>query len=106
MRALQMDPVNGHPQKWAQDAMFVCAGAMELQVLAILVVGCCLKGQVLRGNCEGDIRFKVANQNVLVALDVLRWICVIGLYAGASAVVYSVATLEHPDGADKTPAVS
>merc|ERR1712159_4877 len=31
MRALQMDPINGAPQAWAQNCMYACAGALQLQ---------------------------------------------------------------------------
>merc|ERR1719409_1762147 len=31
MRALQMDPVNGVPQKWAQNCFFMCTYALTLQ---------------------------------------------------------------------------
>lgn len=107
MRALQMDPMNGKPQEWAQHCMLACSSAMEVQILAIIVVGCCLKGQVLRGNCEGDIRFKVANPTLLVCLDVLRWVCSISIYACGTAVLYSVSVIEHPKAPEvPTPPVS
>ena len=32
MRALNMDPVNGNPQKWAQNCFFMCTYAVAAQV--------------------------------------------------------------------------
>ena len=30
MRALQIDPVNGNPQKWAQTCFYICAYSVRL----------------------------------------------------------------------------
>jgi len=40
------------------------------------------------------------------ALTFCRWFIMISVYAGAVAVVCSVFTIEHPDGAEHTPAIS
>merc|ERR1719335_1978107 len=38
MRALQMDPINGAPQRWAQNCFYMCTYAVMLQcILAVAV---------------------------------------------------------------------
>lgn len=71
MRALQMDPIDGQVQNWAKVAMLLTTSAMLVQILAMLACGLCLKGEVLRGNCEGDVRFKVASVPLMVLMQVL-----------------------------------
>merc|ERR1719313_2857682 len=38
LRALELDPVNGSPQKWAQMCMFICSYAILAQTLASLLL--------------------------------------------------------------------
>merc|ERR1719389_245549 len=38
MRALQMDPVNGSPQKWAQNWFYACTYALLAQTILSLVI--------------------------------------------------------------------
>merc|ERR1719472_759015 len=49
MRALQMDPVNGSPQKWAQNCFYMCTYAVAAQVLLSIVVPLVLQGQAKVG---------------------------------------------------------
>merc|ERR1719352_1120680 len=44
MRALQIDPVNGNPQKWAQNCFFLCAYAVLVQLLLLLAIPLVLDG--------------------------------------------------------------
>lgn len=37
LRALELDPVNGSPQKWAQTCMFICSYAVLVQTVASLL---------------------------------------------------------------------
>merc|ERR1719313_2097609 len=37
MRALQIDPKDGNPQKWAQNCMYLCTASLFVQ--ALLVIG-------------------------------------------------------------------
>merc|ERR1719261_2351661 len=38
MRALQMDPLHGHPQKWAQNCFYACSIALVVQACIAVVV--------------------------------------------------------------------
>merc|ERR1719487_2534413 len=44
MRALQMDPVNGAPQKWAQNCFFMCTYALLVQTCLTIAIPIVLGG--------------------------------------------------------------
>merc|ERR1719333_1761236 len=49
MRALQLDPVNGNPQKWAQNCFYMCAYSVLVQVCIILLIPFALDGTANEG---------------------------------------------------------
>merc|ERR1719482_2515917 len=49
MRALNMDPINGNPQKWAQNCFFMCTYALLAQTLFSVAVPLVLQGEVKVG---------------------------------------------------------
>merc|ERR1719313_338836 len=62
MRALQMDPVNGAPQKWAQNCFFMCTYAVAAQVLISIAVTLVLSGKAEKSDdVEGDMKYTVEN---------------------------------------------
>merc|ERR1719161_1996207 len=70
MRALQMDPVNGAPQKWAQNCFFMCTYALALQTCLCIAIPVVLGGQVEKGDLEGDMKYKVDNPTAGAVLTV------------------------------------
>merc|ERR1719502_307700 len=46
MRALQMDPVHGHPQRWAQNCFFLCTYAVMFQCILAVCIALVLGGKV------------------------------------------------------------
>merc|ERR1719390_457011 len=62
MRALQMDPVNGAPQKWAQNCFYMCTYAVLAQVLISIAVTLVLSGTAEKGEVEGEMVYKVENK--------------------------------------------
>merc|ERR1719454_1436078 len=104
MRALQIDPVNGNPQRWAQICFYMCAYSVLVQVLLLLLIPLALNGELNRGATEGDVTFKLENPTVYVILNAIRWACMLSMYGGFSAVIYSVCVIKNPNG--PTPAVS
>merc|ERR1719160_2382243 len=54
----------------------------------------------------GDVQFEVKNQMLGTVLTILRFVIMISIYAGFTAVIYSIFTLEHPDGPEHTPPIS
>merc|ERR1719161_1878802 len=107
MRALQMDPLNGAPQRWAQNCFFMCTYALLAATLCSIAVPLLLQGKVVKGETQGDMRYEVGPYPILGSiLSVARWIIMICIYIGAACVIYSVFTIQHPKGDQYTPSIS
>merc|ERR1719281_1587543 len=95
MRALQMDPVNGAPQKWAQNCFFMCTYALALQTCLCIAIPLVLNGKVEKGELEGDMKYTVEGTNAAIGgvLTVARFLIMLCIYIGFSCVIYSVFTV-------------
>merc|ERR1719253_617774 len=107
MRALQMDPIGGNPQKWAQNCFYVASYSLIAQTVMACVVPLVLKGKATKGKVEGDVVYEVEGEGMLPkCLSVFRFIIMLCVYACTTAVVCSVFTIVHPDGKELTPPLS
>merc|ERR1719160_1739912 len=106
MRALQMDPVNGKPQTWAQNCFFMCTYALALQTTLCVVIPVVLGGKVKAGNTEGDMEYEVSNTGLATVLTVVRFCIMFCIYIGFTAVIWSIFTIEHPKGPEYTIPIS
>merc|ERR1719420_1573002 len=109
MRALQMDPVSGNPQRWAQNCFYACTYSLILQTALACIVPLLLSGKVVKNDkVEGDFKYELPNQGGIAAkcVTVFRFLIMLTLYSCTIAVVCSVFTIEHPDGKELTPPVS
>merc|ERR1719386_150374 len=106
MRALNMDPVNGNPQKWAQNCFYMCTYALLAQTCFSVAVPLVLQGEVKVGKVEGDMEYEVENKMFGTILAIGRYVMMICLYIGAGCVVYSIFTIEHPKGPEYTIPIS
>jgi len=109
MRALQMDPINGNPQRWAQNCFYMCTYALIAQTCVAIFVPLVLGGEVEKNKeVEGDMVYKVSDEQKMLAkaISVFRFVIMLCVYSGAVAVVCSVFTIEHPKGAEHTPPLS
>ena len=107
MRALQMDPVGGNPQAWAQNCFYASTCALIFNCFMAAAVPLVLKGEVKKGAVEGDLDINVGEGMVAKVLTFVRWVVMLAVYAVATAVVCSVFTKEHPTlGKAFTPPVS
>merc|ERR1719426_255391 len=108
MRALQMDPLHGHRQKWAQNCFYACSVALVVQACIAVVVPLLLNGKVAKGKYEGDMSVDVAEPESMAskAMTAVRFLIMLSLYLGAIAVVCSVFTIQHPEGKELTPPLS
>merc|ERR1719456_2245415 len=107
MRALQMDPINGSPQKWAQNCFYACTYAVMLQCILAVAVPLVLGGSVKKGDKgEGDVEYEVNNKALGTCLLVFRWIVMLSVYLGIAAVIWSIFVIQHPQGAQYTPPIS
>jgi len=105
MRALQIDPVNGNPQKWAQTCFYICAYSVLVQLLLVMVVPLLLDGEPVPGDTEGDVTFKFKDSPTLYGITTaIRYCAMLMLYAGFTIVIYSVCVIKNPNG--PTPPVS
>jgi len=106
MRALQMDPVNGKPQTWAQNCFFMCTYALALQTTLCVVIPVVLGGKVKKGDTEGDMVYEVSNTGLATVLTIVRFGIMFCIYVGFTAVIWSILTIQHPQGPQYTPPVS
>jgi len=104
MRALQIDPVNGNPQKWAQNCFYMCSYAVLAQLLILAAIPLVLDGKLNKGSTEGDVTFELPNPTMMAILTAMRYAVMLSLYGGFVAVIYSVCVIENPNG--PTPMVS
>merc|ERR1719310_1997658 len=106
MRALNMDPINGNPQKWAQNCFFMCTYALLAQTLCSVAVPLVLQGDVKVGKVEGDMEYEVENKLLGSVLAIGRYVMMICIYVGVGCIIYSVFTIQHPQGAEYTIPIS
>jgi len=101
-----MDPVNGSPQKWAQNCFYMCTYAVAAQTILSIIIPLVMQGEVRVGKTEGDMEYTVENKTLGTALTVARYIIMFCIYIGFSCVIWSIFTIEHPKGKEYTPPVS
>merc|ERR1719386_450731 len=106
MRALNMDPVNGNPQKWAQNCFFMCTYALLAQTICSVAVPLVLQGDVKVGKVEGDMEYEVENKLLGSCLAIGRYVMMICIYVGVGCVIYSIFTIQHPKGPEYTIPIS
>jgi len=113
MRALQMDPVGGNPQRWAQRCFYAASYCLIAQTIMAAVVPLCLKAKALPKDdktVEGDVKYEFEGdqgQGLLPkCLTVFRFIIMLSVYSCTTAVVCSVFTIQHPEGKELTPPLS
>jgi hypothetical protein len=93
MRAMQLDPAHGNPQKWAMSAMYIATWAFVAQFLTRCITPCVEAVSEEGSGC--------AVSYLLTCV----WVAAIALlYWGFAAVVISVFLIEAPRG--ETPPVS
>lgn len=95
MRAMQIDPINGAPQAYAQTCFFVVAYAILWKTLLVLA----------RGPFMSDPKEHVddESQSVMSFLSFLSGLGTLVLYTGVGVVVYSIFTIRGIDGGPAPP---
>merc|ERR1719160_549851 len=106
MRALQMDPKHGNPQKWAQNCFFLCTYSVLLQTLLVIIMPFATKCECKMGPSEGDVVFEMENRILGIVMTVIRYCALLALYGGFTAVMVSVFIIEHPKDVALTPPIS
>merc|ERR1719380_481428 len=106
MRALQIDPKHGNPQRWAQMCFFMCTGSVVVQTLLVIMMPFCVDCECKEGDTEGDVVFVMEHKGAAVCFDWIRYLCLLALYGGFTAVIVSVFLISHPTDVSKTPPIS
>merc|ERR1719364_149014 len=106
MRAQQMDPVSGAPQKWAQNCFFMCTYALMAQTCLCVAIPVVLGGKAKKGKVEGDMEYEVNNMVPGIVMTIIRFCITISIYVGFTCVIYSIFTIQHPQGPQYTPPIS
>merc|ERR1719262_898062 len=106
MRALNMDPINGNPQKWAQNCFFMCTYALLAQTICSVAVPLVLQGEAKPGRIEGDMEYTVENKAFGTILAIGRYVMMVCLYVGVGMIIYSIFTIQHPKGLEYTIPIS
>merc|ERR1719263_1520465 len=101
-----MDPKHGNPQKWAQNCFYMCAYSVMIQTILVIVMPFLVECECKQGASEGDVVFEMENATVGIIVMAIRWICLLALYGGFTAVIYSVFVIEHPTDVSLTPPIS
>jgi len=96
MRALQLDPVNGSPQPWAQMYFYVCTIAIALQAFFVILLPNVLDVTCRRGEFDGDVKLEAKSSMVQALWGIMRWTLLLAIYGGATAVIISIFTIEAP----------
>jgi hypothetical protein len=105
MRALQIDPLNGAPQSWAQTCFWLCTYGIMVQALLCIILPF-TGGKPVKGDFEGDIKFEGLSGGAATAITVIRYACLLGVYVGFTVVVYSVFVIKNEANPALTPPLS
>merc|ERR1719498_377652 len=65
-----------------------------------------LGGSVKPGKTEGDMEYEVNNAGLASVLTVVRFAIMISIYVGFTCVIWSIFTIQHPQGPQYTPPIS
>merc|ERR1719301_74286 len=106
MRALQIDPKHGNPQRWAQMCFYTCTASVILQTLLVIIMPFCSECECEEGLSEGDVVFKMENQSLAGVITGIRYLALLALYGGFTAVIYSIFLISHPTDVSLTPPIS
>jgi hypothetical protein len=108
MRAQQ---IGIDPQPWAQNCFYICAGVLATTAVVRTCTLLLLPNSELvtsPGSATAELRMVGAGKDsaIVKTFRFFETLLQLSLYGAFTAVAVSVFTIEHPDGADKTPAVS
>merc|ERR1719473_1846375 len=106
MRALQIDPKNGNPQAWAQKCFFLCTYSVLLQTLLVVVLPLIMDCRVKKGTSEGDVTFEGLPATMNMVITAIRYVALLALYGGFTAVIVSVFLIKNEKDPSLTPPIS
>jgi len=102
MRALQIDPKTGAPQPWAQMCFYICTYCLLVCTLLTLLPP--FLGKPERDS-TGACSYKMSGA-IGGIVTACRFLALLGVYGGFTAVCVSVYIIEHPVNPALTPPIS
>merc|ERR1719265_1872788 len=106
MRALQIDPKHGSPQRWAQMCFYGCTASVCVQTILVVIMPFCTECECKQGLSEGDVVFTMENQTIAGVITAIRYLALLALYGGFTAVICSIFLISHPTDISLTPPIS
>merc|ERR1719316_2272235 len=106
MRALQIDPKHGSPQHWAQMCFYGCTASVCVQTILVIIMPFCTECECKQGLSEGDVVFTMENQTIAGVITAIRYLALLALYGGFTAVICSIFLISHPTDISLTPPIS
>lgn len=95
MRAMQIDPINGAPQSYAQTTFFIVAYAILWKTLLVLARGPFMSDPLDKRDDD--------SQPVMRFISLLSFLGTLVLYTGVGVVIYSIFTIPGIDGGPGPP---
>ena len=84
MRALQIDPKHGNPQRWALLCFFMCTGSVVLQTILVIMMPFCVDCECKEGATEGDVVFAMEHKGAAMCFTGIRqlWCFIVTVVVG------------------------
>merc|ERR1719243_365353 len=72
----------------------------------VIMMPFCVDCECKEGATEGDVEFVMEHKGAAMCFDWIRYLCLLALYGGFTAVIVSVFLIAHPTDVSKTPPIS
>jgi len=97
MRALQIDPLHGNPQPWAQTCFYICSWAVVFQVFSSIIFPLLDKNaQLSSSSVQGQVVIIFSKRYLRIFGVLIRYLPLLCIYGGAVAIVASVHMSKGP----------
>merc|ERR1719456_2211072 len=84
----------------------MCTYSVLAQTLLVILMPYCVSCTAKKGASEGDVTFDMENPTIAMVMTAVRYVLLVCLYGGFTAVIVSVFIIEHPKDVSLTPPIS
>ena len=84
MRALQIDPKHGSPQRWAQMCFYACTSPVYVQTILVLIMPLCTECECKEGVSEGGVGLVMENQTLAGIFTCILYLVLFDLEGGST----------------------
>jgi len=85
---------------------YACTASVCVQTILVLIMPFCSDCTCKEGVSEGDVEFIMENQTLAGIITGIRYLALLGLYGGFTAVICSIFLISHPTDISLTPPIS